>query len=75
MTPTIDAHVCLDTHSTHPSAVTAVLTGTRAHIAHLGLEGADWTAVADNVLVLVLVRIDGVSSAGSPSLGVSSGSP
>ncbi|MFE1071148.1 hypothetical protein ACFW5W_07955 [Streptomyces sp. NPDC058783] len=73
MTPTIDAHVCLDTHPTHPSAVTAVLTGTRAHIAHLGLEAADWTTVADNVLVLV--RIDGVSSAGSPSLGVSSGSP
>ncbi|MZD04877.1 hypothetical protein GTW43_07240 [Streptomyces sp. SID5785] len=73
MTPTIDAHVCLDTHPTHPGAVTAVLTGTQAHIAHLGLEAADWTAVADNVLVLV--RIDGVSSAGSPSLGVSSGSP
>ncbi|MBC9723712.1 DUF317 domain-containing protein [Streptomyces sp. TRM68367] len=56
MTPTIDAHVRLDTHPTHPSAVTAVLTGTQAHIAHLGLEAADWTVVADNVLVLV--RID-----------------
>ncbi|MET8561324.1 DUF317 domain-containing protein [Streptomyces flaveolus] len=56
MTPTIDAHVCLDTHPTHPSAVTAVLTGTQAHVAQLGLEAADWTAVADNVLVLV--RID-----------------
>jgi hypothetical protein len=52
----IDAHVRLDTHPTHPSAVTAVLTGTQAHIAHLGLEAADWTVVADNVLVLV--RID-----------------
>lgn len=52
----IDAHVHLDTHPTHPSAVTAVLTGTQAHIAHLGLEAADWTVVADNVLVLV--RID-----------------
>ncbi|MDH6439411.1 hypothetical protein M2158_007952 [Streptomyces sp. SAI-144] len=48
----IDAHVHLDTHPTHPSAVTAVLTGTQAHIAHLGLEAADWTVVADNVLVL-----------------------
>ncbi|MEH0441553.1 DUF317 domain-containing protein [Streptomyces scabiei] len=52
----IDAHVHLDTHPTHPSAVTAVLTGPQAHIAHLGLEAADWTVVADNVLVLV--RID-----------------
>ncbi|MGC0400413.1 hypothetical protein RKD27_003057 [Streptomyces sp. SAI-126] len=52
----IDAHVHLDTHPTHPSAVTAVLTGTQAHIAHLGLEAADWTVVADNALVLV--RID-----------------
>ncbi|MER6556681.1 DUF317 domain-containing protein [Streptomyces sp. NPDC001027] len=56
MTPTIDAHVRLDTHPTHPSAVTAVLTGAQAHIAHLGLEAADWTVVADNVLALV--RID-----------------
>ncbi|MDX2837229.1 hypothetical protein PV463_42760, partial [Streptomyces scabiei] len=52
----IDARVHLDIHPTHPSAVTAVLTGTQAHIAHLGLEAADWTVVADNVLVLV--RID-----------------
>ncbi|WP_308061804.1 hypothetical protein [Streptomyces scabiei] len=52
----IDAHVHLDMHPTHPSAVTAALTGTQAHIAHLSLEAADWTVVADNVLVLV--RID-----------------
>ncbi|WP_306305210.1 hypothetical protein [Streptomyces maremycinicus] len=52
----IDARVHLDPHPTHPSAVTAVLTGAQAHIAHLGLEAADWTVVADNVLVLV--RID-----------------
>ncbi|MGQ4381428.1 DUF317 domain-containing protein [Streptomyces sp. SAS_267] len=52
----IDAHVRLDTHPTHPSAVTAVLTGPQARIAHTGLEAADWTVVADNVLVLV--RID-----------------
>ncbi|MGW6542799.1 DUF317 domain-containing protein [Streptomyces massasporeus] len=56
MTPTIDAHVLLDTHPTHPSAVTAVLAGTQAHIAHLGLEAADWSVAADNTLVLV--RID-----------------
>ncbi|MER6274270.1 DUF317 domain-containing protein [Streptomyces sp900105755] len=56
MTSSIDAHVRLDTHPIHPSAVTAVLAGTQAHVAQLGLEAADWTAVADNVLVLV--RID-----------------
>lgn len=56
MTAPIDAHVYLDTHPTHPSAVTASLTGAQAHVAHLGLEAADWTVVADNVLVLV--RID-----------------
>ncbi|MFJ6636383.1 DUF317 domain-containing protein [Streptomyces sp. NPDC091376] len=52
----IDAHVRLDTHPTHPSAVIAVLTGSQARIPHMGLEAADWTAVADKVLVLV--RID-----------------
>ncbi|MFD3580858.1 hypothetical protein [Streptomyces sp. NPDC058683] len=56
MTSSIDAHVRLDTHPTHPSAVTAVLTGTQAHIAHLGLEAANWTVIADNTLVLA--RID-----------------
>ncbi|MGW2051623.1 DUF317 domain-containing protein [Streptomyces sp. NPDC001858] len=56
MTSPIDAHVRLDTHPTHPSAVTASLTGAQAHVAHLGLEAADWAVVADNVLVLV--RID-----------------
>ncbi|MGP3733043.1 DUF317 domain-containing protein [Streptomyces sp. GDS52] len=57
MPPTsIDAHVRLDTHPTHPSAVTAVLTGSQAHVPHVGLEAADWTVVAKNVLVLV--RID-----------------
>lgn len=56
MTPRIDAHVRLDTHPTHPSAVIATLTGSQAHVAHLGLEAADWTVVADNTLVLV--RID-----------------
>ncbi|MFJ6898112.1 DUF317 domain-containing protein [Streptomyces hokutonensis] len=54
--PPIDAHVRLDTHPTHPSAVIAVLTGSQAHITHTGLEAAGWTVVAENVLVLV--RID-----------------
>lgn len=52
----IDAHVRLDTHPTHPSAVTATLTGSQAHIPRLGLEAADWTVVAENTLVLA--RID-----------------
>lgn len=56
MTPSIDAHVRLDTHQTHPSAVTAVLTGSQARIALMALEAADWAVLADNVLVLV--RID-----------------
>ncbi|RZU45763.1 uncharacterized protein DUF317 [Streptomyces sp. BK022] len=56
MTPPIDAHVHLDTHPSHTSAVIAVLTGSQTHVAHLGLEAADWTVVADNTLVLV--RID-----------------
>ncbi|MET9664963.1 DUF317 domain-containing protein [Streptomyces sp. NPDC006475] len=56
MTPPIDAHVHLDIHPTHPSAVTAVVTGIQARIALMGLEAADWTVVAENVLVLV--RID-----------------
>ncbi|MER5346738.1 DUF317 domain-containing protein [Streptomyces mirabilis] len=56
MTPAIDAHVRLDTHPTHPSAVTAVLTGPQARVALMGLEAADWTVAADNILVLA--RID-----------------
>ncbi|MHC5705892.1 SPDY domain-containing protein [Streptomyces tirandamycinicus] len=52
----IDAHVRLDVHPTHPSAVTAVLTGSQAHIPHVGLEAANWTVVAENTLVLA--RID-----------------
>ncbi|MCZ1006876.1 DUF317 domain-containing protein [Streptomyces lydicus] len=57
MTPSsIDARVRLDTHPTHPSAVIATLTGTQAHIPHMGLEAADWHVVAKNTLVLA--RID-----------------
>ncbi|MFJ4688852.1 hypothetical protein [Streptomyces sp. NPDC088789] len=42
MTPTssIDAHVRFDTHPTQPSAVTAVLTGSQAHVPHAVLEAA-----------------------------------
>ncbi len=56
MTDLIDAHVRLDTHPIHPSAATAVLTGVQARIALMALEAADWTVVAENVLVLA--RID-----------------
>ncbi|MFE2521981.1 hypothetical protein ACFXG9_43305 [Streptomyces mirabilis] len=56
MTSAIDAHVRLDTHPTHPSAVTAVLTGSQAHVALMSLEAADWSVAADNILVLA--RID-----------------
>lgn len=55
-TPSIDAHVRLDTHPTHPSAVTATLTGTQAHIPHVGLEADGWHVTAKNILVLA--RID-----------------
>ncbi|KPI02834.1 protein of unknown function DUF317 [Actinobacteria bacterium OK074] len=56
MTPAIDAHVRLDTHPTHPSAVQAVLTGTQARVALMALEAANWSVAATNVLVLA--RID-----------------
>ncbi|SMQ19985.1 hypothetical protein SAMN06272771_6454 [Streptomyces sp. Ag82_O1-12] len=49
MTPAIDAHVRLDTHPTHPSAVQAVLTGSQAHVALMALEAAGWSAAATNV--------------------------
>ncbi|MFD4479398.1 DUF317 domain-containing protein [Streptomyces sp. NPDC058471] len=56
MTPPIDAHVRLDTHPTHPSAVQAILTGSQARVALMALEAADWSVAATNVLVLA--RID-----------------
>lgn len=56
MTSPIDAHVRLDTHPTHPSAVQAVLTGSQARVALMALEAADWSVAATNVLVLA--RID-----------------
>ncbi|MFI7102721.1 DUF317 domain-containing protein [Streptomyces sp. NPDC050161] len=56
MTTSVDAHVRLDAHPTHPSAVTATLTGAQAHIPHVGLEAAGWHVAAKNTLVLA--RID-----------------
>ncbi|MFF9808268.1 hypothetical protein ACF1G5_24650 [Streptomyces coeruleorubidus] len=41
--------------------MTALLTSTQAHVAHLSLDAADWTVVADNVPVLV--RIDHATEA------------
>ncbi|MFB4420753.1 DUF317 domain-containing protein [Streptomyces sp. QL37] len=55
-TPSIDAHVRLDVHPHHSSAVTAVLTGSQAHIAHVALEAGNWSVVGKNTLVLA--RID-----------------
>ncbi|MFE4331402.1 DUF317 domain-containing protein [Streptomyces sp. NPDC056831] len=54
--PSVDAHVRLDLHPTHSTAVTATLSGSQSHIPHVGLEAADWTVVAENTLVLA--RID-----------------
>ncbi|MFE4212160.1 DUF317 domain-containing protein [Streptomyces sp. NPDC056844] len=54
--PTIDAHVHLDLHPHHPSAITAVLTGSQAHIAQVALEADSWSPVGKNTLVLA--RID-----------------
>ncbi|MFG3323533.1 DUF317 domain-containing protein [Streptomyces sp. NPDC048171] len=56
MTDPIDAHVRLDTHPTHPSAVQAVLTGSQARVALTALEAAGWSVAATDVLVLA--RID-----------------
>jgi hypothetical protein len=56
VTPAIDAHVRLDTHPIHPSAVTTLLTGSQARAALMALEAADWSVLADNALVLA--RID-----------------
>ncbi|MFJ3620638.1 hypothetical protein ACIPSH_21135 [Streptomyces iakyrus] len=55
-TPSIDAHVRLDTHPTHPSAVTATLTGTRHRTAHALLATRGFETIDDHTLVLA--RID-----------------
>ncbi|MFE9905015.1 single stranded DNA-binding domain-containing protein [Streptomyces achromogenes] len=54
--PALDAHVRLDTHPTHSSAVTATVTGTEADRALAILLADGWEAAAENTLVLV--RID-----------------
>lgn len=54
--PFINAHVRLDTHPTHPSTVTATVTGPHAHVAFVALEADGWEAVAADTLVLA--RID-----------------
>lgn len=46
VTASIDAHIRLDTHTTHPSAVTAVLTGIQARLIHLHLEALEWAKAA-----------------------------
>ncbi|MFD5128942.1 DUF317 domain-containing protein [Streptomyces olindensis] len=55
-TPSIDAHVRLDTHPTHPSAVTATLTGTRHRTAHALLTTRGFETIDEHTLVLA--RID-----------------
>lgn len=55
-TPVTDAHVRLDTHPAHRTAVVATVTGPHRHVAYVGLEAANWTAVDKNTLVLA--RID-----------------
>ncbi|MFG2707403.1 DUF317 domain-containing protein [Streptomyces sp. NPDC048386] len=55
-TPAIDAHVRLDTHPSHPSAVTATLTGTRHRTAHALLTTRGFETIDEHTLVLA--RID-----------------
>ncbi|AYN37387.1 DUF317 domain-containing protein [Streptomyces albus] len=56
MTSPIDTRALLDLHPAHPSAVVAFLSGAEAGSPLMGLQAAEWTVVADNVLVLA--RID-----------------
>ncbi len=55
-TPFIDAHVRLDTHPHHPSAVVATVTGTTRHIAQAHLSVRGFESVAADTLVMA--RID-----------------
>ncbi|MFF4822677.1 DUF317 domain-containing protein [Streptomyces sp. NPDC001212] len=55
-TPSVDAHVRLDTHPVHPSAVTATVTGTRQDLACGLLTAHGFEALDDRTLVLA--RID-----------------
>ncbi|NEB01995.1 hypothetical protein [Streptomyces sp. SID13726] len=54
--PTTDAHVRLDIHPSHASAVTATLTGTRHDLAHPVLTAHGFEALDDHTLVMA--RID-----------------
>lgn len=54
--PSIDAHVRLDTHPTHSSAVTATLTGTQHVLARSVLTAHRFEALDDRTLVMT--RID-----------------
>ncbi|MBT2409332.1 DUF317 domain-containing protein [Streptomyces sp. ISL-12] len=54
--PRIDAHVRLDTHPRHPSAVVATVTGTAQHIAHAHLTVRGFEPVGAGTLVMA--RID-----------------
>ncbi|MER6355300.1 hypothetical protein ABT186_26655 [Streptomyces sp. NPDC001634] len=55
-TPSIDAHVRLDTHPAHPSAVTATLTGTRQDLARGLLTTCGFDPLDDRTMVMA--RID-----------------
>ncbi|MFE3645871.1 DUF317 domain-containing protein [Streptomyces sp. NPDC059169] len=55
-TPATDAHVRLDTHPIHPSAVTATVTGPRPHLARALLTARGFEAVNEHTLVMA--RID-----------------
>ncbi len=55
-TPSINAHVRLDTHPRHSSAVTATLTGTRHDLARGLLTAHGFEALDDHILVMA--RID-----------------
>ncbi|MEU0204286.1 MULTISPECIES: hypothetical protein [unclassified Streptomyces] len=53
--PSIDAHVHLDTHPSHPSAVTATVTGPDSQVAATALLADGWETVAGNTLVLARI--------------------
>ncbi|MFD5492705.1 DUF317 domain-containing protein [Streptomyces sp. NPDC127091] len=55
-TPSIDAHVRLDTHPSHRSAVVATVSGTARHIAHAHLSVRGFERVDERTLVMA--RID-----------------
>ncbi|MGI5457505.1 hypothetical protein ACQEWB_30935 [Streptomyces sp. CA-249302] len=54
--PSTDAHVRLDAHPTHTSAVTAILTGTRQDLARPVLTAHGFETLDDHTLILA--RID-----------------